>query len=196
MKTSTPMSRGWWTPSTVIDGGGSRRYLVGMTEAPTPLPWQHHNVDEVKRRFAALIYTRPDTPAARMEAARQIYPEQSQTAAALVIASEWPSDPVVVAELARLGKDDEQELPTAEKVARDVYNLATDNTKSMADRLKAYETYAKIRGLIKPAGGPTINNNVNVDQRRAFILPADQTVEEWEAEAIEQQAALVAHAGA
>lgn len=159
----------------------------------TPLPWQDQNLDERKREFARLIYVRPDTNVERLNAARQIYPLQSQVGFALQIANEWRFDPVVVAELDRLGAGTEQQLPDEDKIARDIYNLANDPDKSTDDRLKAYKLYAEVRGFIQKPG-TTINNNNIADNRRVMVMPMQVGLDQFEAIAEAQQTKLIVDA--
>lgn len=155
----------------------------------TPTP-----TDEVglKVKFAGYLYERPDNAIERMNAAKLLFPLQSQTGIALTVAQEWPLDPVVIAELDRLGSSGaDKNLPTKADIARRYINLADDRNLSVDTRLKALDKYSELMGY-KPrpdAMGPTIGNLI--DNRRVFVLPSAQPMNEWEAETMTQQATLI-----
>lgn len=172
--------------------------MVLMDQSPQILPWQRQTDEtdhtEAKQAYARYIYGKPATPEARFHAARQLYPSQETVGFALTVASDWPDDPIVIAELDRLASEDEQDLPNKAKLARDIYNLADDGSKSVDDRLKAYKLYAEVRGFIeKPAPIGNVNNNY-VDNRKVMLIPPSPPIDEWEQGAVNQQAKLVSDA--
>lgn len=160
---------------------------------PITLPWQRYNDPERKRKFAALARVRPATPAGRFEAACLTFPDQEDDNLARMAAEEYPYDRVVIEEMARLeAVEPEAGLPSRAEVARDVFNMAKDASKSVEDRLKCYKTYADLMGYIqKPSDkGVNIFNN-----SRIMVMPsAPASVDSWEETASAHQARLVGNA--
>lgn len=161
--------------------------------APWTQPAEPNTVDDLKRRYAGLLHTRPDSPVEHMHAARLLFPRGDQTGLALSVAQDWPHDPVVIEELDRLKISEAgDELPSKVDVARRYLNWADDKSWSEKDRLTALDKYAEIMGMKPQTGGGFGGVNVNVDARRVFVLPKPSaSLEEWELEASAQQAKLV-----
>jgi len=153
-------------------------------------PWQMFADPDRKRKFAALLRERPDNDNARFEAACLSFPDEADAQLCMKAMHEWPRDPIVIQELARLAKaEDAAALPGRDQQARDVYRLAADATKSVDDRLKAHKLYADLMGHVKkePAGA-----GIYIDNRRVMMMPpAANTIDEWEAGATKHQAGLV-----
>lgn len=145
-----------------------------------------------KKKFAALCRVRPDSNEGRFEAACLVFPDQEDTQLALKAMNEWRYDPIVIQEMATLAAAEEKtELPSREQQARDVYRLASDNTKGIDDRLKAHKLYADLMGFVQK---PTDNSgsNVYIDNRRVMVMPSPaNSADEWEATAKKHQAGLV-----
>lgn len=154
-------------------------------------PWQRYADPDRKRQFAVLARQRPANRAGYYEAACLVFPDHEDDALALRAADEWPRDRVVIEEMARLAKaETAEELPSPEQQARDVYRLASDETKGIDDRLKAHKLYAEMRGHIKRPG--EANTNVYVDNRRVMLMPAAaNSADDWEQLASGHQAKLI-----
>ena len=150
--------------------------------------------DDIKRRFAALIFKRADHPAEHMAAAQQIFSRRDQTALALQVATEWPRDPVVIAELERLSENvTGDDLTSKADLARKIMQIGDNPQHSPDERLKAYKQYAELMGFIqKPETGST--NNTFIDNRRVMMVPANQSAEEWERDAVDHQISMIEHA--
>lgn len=157
-------------------------------------PWQRLADPERKKAYARLARVRPNTPEGRYEAACLTFPDQEDDNLARQAAEEYRFDRVVIEETERLAASEpEAGLPTKAQQARDVYNLAM-GAKSVDDQLKAHKLYADIMGYVqKPTDAPA--GNTYVDNRSVILLPRRATsLDEWEVEAIEHQAKLVANA--
>lgn len=156
-------------------------------------PWiaDGQTEDDLKRRFAGYLYSRPDTPVERMHAAKLLFPRQDQVFLALQVATDWPDDPVVIAELDRLKSSGaDVGLPTKADIARRLMNIADDKTLTPDVRLKALDRYAELMAM-KPAPGAIGGAGISIDNRRVFVLPAPQSMTDWEKETIGQQAKLI-----
>lgn len=158
--------------------------------APQWIP-QSETEDDLKRRYAGYLSERPDNDVERMHAARMLFPRQEQVFVAMEIAKSWPHDPIVVAELTRLrSAGHDTNLPTKADIGRRLINIADDTKLGIDYRLKALDKYAEIMGM-KPqgSGAPVVIGNV--DQRRVFVLPPPQNMNEWEKDTMQQQGALI-----
>lgn len=158
--------------------------------------WQRYADPERKKAYARHAINRPDTPQGRYEAAVLVFPDASDDALARQAAEEYRYDRVVIEEMDRLAKaEPETNLPTKAQQARDIYDLAI-SAASIDDRLKAHKLYAEVMGhIVKPGDGASTNNTF-IDNRSVILLPTRaNSLDEFEAEAIEHQARLVANAG-
>lgn len=167
---------------------------MGTVEILTP--WGQFSDPERKRKFAALARVRPDTTEGRFEAASLSFPKDADTALVYKAAEEYPFDPIVLEEKARLAKVEPlDQLPTKAQQARDIYNIAM-GAKSESDRLAAHKLYADLMGYVqKPLENTGGGNTTYNDNRSVILLPRRSTnIDEWEAEAVEHQARLVADA--
>lgn len=161
-------------------------------------PWKPATEDSdaelaLKLRYAELLHARPDTPIARMDAAKLLFPLQTQVGIALNVAQDWPRDPVVVAELDRLGSSGADEgLPTKADMARRLVNLADNNTVPIESRLKAINQYTELMGM-KPVPGAIGAGGIGtLVQQRVYVLPSPApSLDAWETQAETQQAKLV-----
>lgn len=161
---------------------------------PVQTPWQKYGDEANKRKYAALARTRPDTDDGRFEAACLTFTDPADTMLVHKAAAEYRFDRIVIEEMSKLAASEpEGGLPTRFEQARDIYNLASDTSRSVSDRLKAHELYATIQGHIKkPSEG---GMNVYNDNRRVMVMPAPvDDLEAFEARAINHQARLVADA--
>lgn len=90
-------------------------------------------------------------------------------------------------------------LPPKNAISFEVLSLArnsTERTKSLTEKefgLRAYRLYAEMEGLIDKGPGSTINIQNNVDNR-IMKVPADVSMDAWEAKASKQQERLIADA--
>lgn len=144
--------------------------------------------EELKRQFAAQLLHNDGDP---FKAAFAICGDN--TGLALQIGRAWANDSFVLAEQKRLlGTNDAKSfLPAKEHQARDIYKLATDETKEPEDRLKAHRLYAEIMGHIeKPVAGA----GINVLNQGVMIVKDAGTDDEWQKRVVAQQRALVSNA--
>lgn len=177
-----------------MNGMGDQNTLPLSASPEVSQPWAVVlSVHDLKLRFAGFLYERPDTEQNRWYAARLLFPRQDQTALALIAAKDWPDDPVVIAELDRLGASGtDQHLPTRNDVARRYINMADDKTLSADQRIKALDKYAELMGQKPTTSGPGFGGVVvNNDNRRVFVLPQAERIEVWEKQAAGQQAKLI-----
>lgn len=153
-------------------------------------PWQMFGDPARKRKFAALLRERPDNDNARYEAACLSFPDEADAQLCMKAMHEWPRDPIVIEELARLAKEeDAAALPSRDQQARDVYRLAADQTKSVDDRLKAHKLYADLMGHVQKGDNGA---HIFIDNRRVMMMPpAANSMTEWEDQATKHQAGLV-----
>lgn len=149
--------------------------------------------ETLKKRFAELLHMRPDNPTERFNAAKLLFPLPNQVGLALQIASDWPSDPIVIAELDRLGNSGtDAGLPTKADIARRYINFADDKTVPLKERMTALNAFTELMGM-KPVPGAIGAGGIgiHVDNRRVFVLPSPQPMDAWEQETVEQQAKLI-----
>lgn len=122
-----------------------------------------------KTAFAEAILRHPTQP---FKAATMVFPQHIQ--AALFISQEWLHDEFVLTEKERLLEENGPDfyLPSKYDLAHEVYALAA-NARMPEDKIKAYELYAKIQGLIvkAPASNIAIDNSVKV----LMVSPSDPT---------------------
>lgn len=169
-----------------------------MTDNRPMTPWQLFASEDRMKRYCELARVRPPTLEGRFEAAVLTFPEFELHQLAHKAAAEYPYHPFVIDELARLATvEPVDNLPTREQQARDVYNLASDLTKSIDDRLKAHKLYADMMGHVQKPGTGT-GDTYNIDQRRVMYFPmtprTPEDIEAWERRAERQQETLIAHA--
>lgn len=144
------------------------------------------DLEELKLEFAALW-------AAKQHSRRigyHLFPGNDNVQRAWA-AQNWYTDPTVIDEMERLQLSDSSVgslLPSKEEVALEVLNLARQSRALEPDEaIKAYKLYAEIAGLIDRG------TNLNIDNRtqQIFVVPAEQTIEEFEGEFREQQVRLL-----
>lgn len=144
-----------------------------------PVPstvWQRLADPVQKRAFAALLLAKPDNDQGRYEAAVTIFPDPADSFLVYQIKEQWPNDPVVIAEKARLSKaTPPEDLPTVEQIAKEVYALSIDNTKSVKERLEAYRLYCEVRQILGKGTAVTVNNNTINDHRGVYVIPERST---------------------
>jgi hypothetical protein len=143
--------------------------------------------DDLKRAFAAALLKNEPDAEGRFKAALTVTPDTGQ---ALYMANRWPSDPVVIDEIAALTKDGDDDLSfigTKAEFAREV--LTAGRASYDGDtKHKFFKLYAEMRGFISK---PDTNVNVQVNQNRVMIVKDMGTDAEWEAKAATQQRALI-----
>lgn len=140
--------------------------------------------EALKRDFAANLLRCNDDP---WKAGFATHPDAG---IALQMARDWPRDPFVIAEKAKLlsSSDAKTFLPTKELQAKDIYAMATNATIETEDRLKAHRLYAEIMGFIeKPT--PGIQNNI-LNQGVMIVKDAGSDAD-WQEKASSQQRTLV-----
>lgn len=164
-----------------------------MEQASTP--WSRYGDPARKRKYAALARVRPDTDDGRFEAACLTFPDPEDDMLAHRAAREYRFDRTVIEEMAKLaGAEPEAGLPSRFEQARDIYNLASDSTRPVNERLAAHKLYAEIQGHIKKPSEGT-GGNTYIDNRRVMVMPAaPANADVWEANAELHQAKLVEHA--
>jgi hypothetical protein len=126
------------------------------------------------------------------QAALQVCGDPSNTGLALQLQQDLVNDEFVKSEKVRLlnGKDAVDLLPSKEKQAKDIYDLATNQNIAVEDRLKAHRLYAELRSFIeKPAQG---GNTTNILNKGVMIVKDHGTEDEWESKVMRQQASLTA----
>jgi len=155
--------------------------------------WERLADPALKLAFAGFLAVKPDSPQGRFEAARLTMPNEPENSFLIFqIADQWPNDVLVIAERDRLSRITPTEtLPTVEQTAREVYNLAIDNSKSVRERLDAYRLYGELRQMIGKGNGTVVNNNILNDNRGVYVVPARVTDQAaFQLKAVEQQARL------
>jgi hypothetical protein len=165
---------------------------------PMNAPWTPATDDtaedrDLKIKFAGLLHSRPNTAMDRMAAAKLLFPLQTQTGLALTVATTWPEDPIVIAELDRLGSSGTDEgLPTKADMARRLVNLADNHSLPIEARLKAINHYTELMGM-KPVPGAIGAGGIGaLTVNRVFVLPAPTaSLDDWEKQAEAQQMRLV-----
>lgn len=144
----------------------------------------------LKDSFAAALLRMPDDP---FRAAAQIF--GLDTIRCLHAAQIWVNDPYVLTKQAELletlGED--SFMPSKLTLARRVYELAENPSTDKRERIKAYELYANIMGMI--AKQSLIGHQTNVMQNnRVMVIKDFGTDEQWEKATREQQTKLIEHA--
>lgn len=171
----------------------------------SPVPqsvWQRLADPELKRAFARHLSGKPDNQQGRFEAARLTMPDEPENSFLIFqIMEQWPNDITVIAERDRLAKTTPSDaLPTLEQTAKEVYNLAIDNTKSVKERLEAYRLYGELMQMLGKNSVVTNNttNNTYNDNRGVYVIPQRAAAHDpvFEGRAKEQQARLIADARA
>lgn len=121
----------------------------------------------MKTKFAEASLRHPTQP---FKAAMMVFPQHIQ--AAMFVSQEWLHDEFVLAEKDRLlaehGPD--HYLPSKYELAHEVYALAS-NAQVTEDKIKGFELYAKIQGLIAKA--PTTTINVDNSRKVLMVSPSD-----------------------
>lgn len=138
------------------------------------------NLTQKKAAFAALLYKDPSVNP--MKLALLLFKD---TGEALRVSQEWPSDPFVLDELARLADEqsmNENYVPTKQDLCREVWSwVAGDNAKfaTIDERIKAAKLYAELNKMIeKPE--PAKKEADPFDNFAAFEIPVHSSDESWE----------------
>lgn len=150
----------------------------------------------VKREFARLYSTMPPGQQSAYKALRMIFktPDQESLCQRLSTAANpegWLNDPIVQQELYDLSiKQADDTLPDKASVGRELMNIAQDVRLSVTERLKAYEQYSKLMGMIPGPNDAKFSPGATyIDQRRVFVLPPDDgSLNDWEKRAKEIRA--------
>ena len=145
--------------------------------------------DEEKAAFAALLIKSPDKgPDGAFKIALGLF--GSDTAKALKVSYQWPTDPVVQAEITRLKStgEDLQLLPSKTELAQDIWNKMQVVYVNAEDYVKLAKLYAEVMVMIqKQAPAPTANIVV---ANKVMVVKDYGTNDQWEAAAERQQRAL------
>lgn len=152
------------------------------------------NLQEQKRLFAEALLRAPNQPVVASRAVFPLDPGQ-----AFLASTQWPHDPEVIDQqrqlLDRFGA--KHFMPTKEQLAMIVLLSAEETgfngtkTHEYADRLKAYELYAKVMGFIERPGVVTQNNTV---VNNVMVMRDHGSNDDWANKAAVQQKALLNHA--
>lgn len=136
----------------------------------------------LKTAFAEALLRTPDNS---FKAALSVI---ADTGKALQIASLWPEDEFVRAEMIRLisEHDPKEFLPSKSQQAKALYQMAEDQQLDEDTRLKAHALYAQIMGHIEKNPGV----QVNVQNNTVLRVPV-RSADEWEHDAVIQQRTLI-----
>lgn len=141
--------------------------------------------DALKCRFAEAFLRQIDDAYA---AAKTVVPDMSR---ATYIATNWPDDPFVVAEMDRLSieRGAAATLPTKEEFAAKLLEQATE-TKSSATKLDYYKLFASVMGYVeKPTDkAPTVNVAI---MNKVMRVPRERTDDEARERIASNQARLI-----
>lgn len=142
--------------------------------------------DEAKLRFAEAFLRSNNAATAAMD----VFP--ADPGKALQLAQTLPQDSIVIAEIERL-KEEKGEaafLPNKAKIARDVYERATE-AKDNEEYVKLMRLYGDLMGMIEKPG-----SSVNVDVKVApvMVMRDHGSDDQWEQRASAQQRGLTLNA--
>lgn len=149
-------------------------------------------ITQKKAAFAALLYKDPGVNP--MKIAMQLF---SDTGDALRISQEWPRDPFILDEIARLADEQstlENHVPTKEDLCREVWSwIAGDKSKFVTfdERIKAAKLFAELNKMIeKPE--PAKKDETPETSWPAFEIPVHGDDEQWEKDLAANQRKLQA----
>lgn len=108
----------------------------------------------------------------------------------------WNSSPIVMQERMRLQEEhgERAELPTKEKVLKEVLELGRSRTLTANERLNAYKLYSEMSGYT--GRNSMAAPSVSVFANKVMYVPNQGTDAQWEQAAAKQQAQLVVDARA
>jgi hypothetical protein len=140
------------------------------------------NEDAQKVAFASLLRKEGDA----FKAGLTLFP--NNTNRALRIATEWPNDAKVIAELDRLDADTDptKDLPTKVDLAKKVWDRLNKAVED-EDFVKLAKLYAEVNGYIEK---PQNSTNVNIQQNRVMTVRDFGSEAHWESKMLDQQRAL------
>lgn len=149
-------------------------------------------LDAKKREFARHLIKRPNDP---FKAAAYIYPDKANVGNRLIVAHDWPDDPIVVMEMDRLVWDDDASkvLPTKAQIAFEVYSMGMKSTNEEV-KVKAFKLYCDIQAITQAGPGININNNNDnktITQNSVMLIKDHGTNENWEDKLLVQQHKLL-----
>lgn len=140
--------------------------------------------DAQKKAYAALLLNEPDP----YKAAFCLFP--GNTNRAILVASQWPSDQVVIEEQTRLRTEvaaNKPALPSKHDLAKVVWERMKGTPDDEAF-VKLAKLYGEVNGFIeKPQPSQT---NVNIQQNRVMTVRDFGTEENWETKMLDQQRKL------
>lgn len=149
-------------------------------------------LDAKKREFARHLIKRPNDP---FKAAAYIYPDKANIGNRLIVAHDWPDDPIVIMEMDKLVWDDDASkvLPTKAQISFEVYSVGMKSTDEEV-KVKAFKLYTDIQGITQSGSGININNNngnKNITQNTVMLIKDHGTDTQWEDAITTQQHNLV-----
>jgi hypothetical protein len=142
---------------------------------------------QLKLLFAAELLKVGNAPNEAFRAAIVIFPDD--TSLALRAATNWVTDPIVIAEKARLSKDYDEEdyLPSKHDLLREIHDKAKAAVFS-EDYARLMRLYMEVRGMIAK---PQPNTNVNIIQNKVMVVRDHGTDDNWKAGVKAQQTRLI-----
>jgi hypothetical protein len=148
-------------------------------------------LDAKKREFARHLIRRPNEP---FKAAAYIYPDKVNVGNRLIVAHDWPDDPIVIMEMDRLIWDNEDVakiMPTKNQIAFEVYSVGMRSNDDEA-KIKAFKLYCDINGHTSNNTINIQNNNKTVGTQNSVMLIKDHgSNDTWEDKLLIQQHRLL-----
>lgn len=135
--------------------------------------WEAPELIAQKKAFARALLSCSTS----FEAASQIFPGSDNVGRCFQVKETWVSDPIVIAEMERLIADRGklEFLPDKAALAKAVWVLATEGSRSTKDKIDAFALYGEVMGFIeKPMPGskdastppPDINLRMHPDDEK------------------------------
>lgn len=144
----------------------------------------------LKQEFAAHYVRLGNADAA----ARLVFPDEPGKS--LLVGMAWMNDPDVLAFMAELKATVPPKalIPTKEDLLRELWTIGTDRTinRDTKDRIAALAKFADVAGYIEKSGNG-LNLSIGLTNK-VMVVPAEQSLDDWEAKAKKQQANLIAEA--
>lgn len=145
-----------------------------IADKPPPYKPVFEDENALKLAFAAALLKSPDDP---YRAACSIIDTSQDLKPAMYIANNWQWDSVVRNEQARLIQEQGELafLPSKAKIAREIYELSTQERLTASDKIKleAAVAYAKLMGYM-PQETAKSNVNVNAGKGAAVQVVASE----------------------
>lgn len=154
-------------------------------------PWNDRRDDvELKKLFAKAMLECNFKP---YDAARAVFTNPTDGMRAINASDNWPNDPIVKMEQARLIEDlgEESFLPSKVMLAREIYSMGQDTTASIGDRLAAFRLYSDLRQFVPRDKGPQVS--LNIQQNRVMVMPDHGSDDDWEKKLVDHQQKAIEH---